>query len=247
MMNIIVLGDSFSYGQGCVDRPTIAKNKGLGPSAHAWPNLLRKDFPDDNIFNLSTPGNSMIGMFKDFTKFKDNVPQVKVDLVIATVTSFDRMMVTDHKGNITNWVLGSYDLKNSMQEPDEYYTAKGLYLKHLHNEDIQNFYSLAILLGLIQYTQHICGANIMWSVSDPHLVMGQDIHFDSVKGLHFYHMRNLHYLTDPQREDKDFVKQLHMDDGHPNEKAHQMYYDAYLRPQVVPRIREFLEQRKKVL
>jgi len=78
MKNILVVGDSFSYGQGCSDRPWNQKPYKASPSQFAWPALLQKELPEYNIINISYPGNSIPGTFNDVVKFRETVPQIPI-------------------------------------------------------------------------------------------------------------------------------------------------------------------------
>lgn len=241
MRNIIVLGDSFSYGEGCSDRPTEVRGKGLGPSSFAWPALLRKDFPDDSVLNLSTPGNSLIGMFRDVAKFRENVPQIKIDLVVASVTSFDRTIMAnylDPERSVTNWVISNLE-PISDEEPKEYVKARESYLKYLVNDEVLNVHALIQLLGLIQFCQHLCGATILWSVPDPHIIMKQQAYFDTVKSLFFNHMYKFRYTGEELTE--SFKDSCLSHDGHPNDTGHLHYYEQYVKPVLVPKIEYFLK------
>ena len=55
IMKIIVLGDSFTFGQGCSDVQQASDKRWFVPSEFGWPSLLGKKHQTFDIVNLSHP------------------------------------------------------------------------------------------------------------------------------------------------------------------------------------------------
>jgi len=108
--NIIVLGDSFTFGHGCSDRvfywdPDTKKYVGndkslaLGPSEHCWASLISQHYPGTKVTNISSPGKDNTSCFIDFlVDYIDNKTADAVDMVIFAMTFDDRIQIASPAG-----------------------------------------------------------------------------------------------------------------------------------------------------
>lgn len=65
-MKIVVVGDSYVYGQGCSDRATYMGDPGNhGSSRHCWSGLLQQRYPTWNVKNYAYPGADNINIVKE--------------------------------------------------------------------------------------------------------------------------------------------------------------------------------------
>jgi hypothetical protein len=244
MKNILVVGDSFSYGQGCSDRPWNQKPYKASPSQFAWPALLQKELPEYNIINISYPGNSIPGTFNDVVKFRETVPQIPIHMVLMAVTSINRMIVAKAfwPDETQNWVLGS---PQPTDNPKEYATAKEMFLKYLINDTIIENNAHRDILALYTYCQEISGSALFWSVEGvENLFRNKRGAWDIIKSLNFKHMMNLEYLTEEDKRntsiDIEFIKKWHAEDSHPSDFGHQHYFETYIKPILIPKIHEWI-------
>ena len=108
--NILLLGDSFTYGHGCSDRvyywdPKTQKHIGnnkdlvLGPSEFCWGRLIDNTFPGLKSINLSAPGKDNIScMIDTLVAYNDHYKDEKIDAVIFSMTFDDRQQIAGHHG-----------------------------------------------------------------------------------------------------------------------------------------------------
>lgn len=240
MKNIIILGDSFTYGEGCSDRPSeFIKHETKGPSEKCWPSLLQKELPEYNILNLSVPGNSLSGCFVDLVRFKENVPQISIDMVIIAVTSHQRMILsTPHNPDeLMSWVIGAPPVRG---EFPEYILAKEYFVKYLLNDDIILHNGLQQLMAINYYCHHVCHAPILWSISNAHLILRHKKgNWTSLHDNYFNHMHNGEYYV-KEKVTPEFIRQYTCEDGHPNDLGHEHYFSTYIRPHVFPKIHQLI-------
>lgn len=139
-MKVLIVGDSFTYGQGCSDREYYYDKRKKewigdghfylkGPSEFCWPSLIKKDYPQHEFINLGQPGADNTFMF---TKIQQNIKDV--DLVIFAGTGHNRMQVSgDPPGSIMNWVIGIHDYHIDRFSKD-YIKAHEYFVKHIYQE-----------------------------------------------------------------------------------------------------------------
>lgn len=246
MKNILILGDSFSYGQGCSDRPTQESSLNHIPSEFSWPALLRADLNEDEyrLINLSKSGNSLMGMYLDLLHYhKYHVHAEPIHMVVFTITSFERLLVANpiDPSNVVSWVLSSDIPNTSANEAIRNYNeAKHSYQKYLDNDIVQALNAIAYVNAFFNYTS-IHNIKCLWS--SPRLPELYEKH-DWLSFSEELMFTNL-YNYDFSKHDSDvgpynnaFNKSCIMDDGHPNNKGHQIYYDHVIKPQVLKYIKE---------
>lgn len=103
--NVLLLGDSFTYGHGCSDRvfywdPNIKKHVGndkdlhAGPSEFCWGRLIEKHYPNTRSINLSGPGKDNISCLTDaLLNYRDHYNDIKIDMIIFSMTFDDRQQI----------------------------------------------------------------------------------------------------------------------------------------------------------
>lgn len=108
--NILLLGDSFTYGHGCSDRvfywdPNTKKHIGneqdlnAGPSEFCWGRLIEKNFTGYRSINLSSPGKDNTSCLTDaLVDYKEHYSDIKMDLVIFSMTFDDRQQIAGMHG-----------------------------------------------------------------------------------------------------------------------------------------------------
>lgn len=247
MKNILVLGDSFSYGEGCSDRPTreSAQSNRI-PSQFGWPSLLRADLNEDEyrLINLSKSGNSLMGMYLDLLHYhKFHVHIEPIHMILFTITSFERMLIADpiNPENVVSWVLSSDVADTSANNAiSDYNEAKHNYQKYLDNDTIQSLNAIAYVNAFFNYTR-IHNIKCLWSSPRlPELCEKHDW-LDFSKELMFANLYNYDFsknYKDIGPHNDTFNKSCINDDGHPNDKGHQIYYEHVVKHEVLKYIKE---------
>lgn len=229
---ILILGDSFVYGQGCSDKDEkIAWDS--SPSKFCWPSLMSKDLYEYDIINIARPGNSLPGMFHDLLTHTLH-SNFNVVMVIFAVTSFDRIMITNLKNpdSFSNWVLGTESIDNQIYH--DYTLAKNLYFKHLINDEIIQTQALAYLSAIIHYIENM-GIQFMYSTPHQVYLLGKNTWLSKYDHLRFLHQ----YEYKPvDNADPNFYLKCRVEDGHPNNLGHLLYYRDIIKPIVVSKIKE---------
>jgi hypothetical protein len=226
LKNILVLGDSFSYGQGCLDR--LEHSTFIHPpSMYSWPSLLAADLikTDYRIINKSRPGNSIMGMFDVLFHYKE-----PIDMIIFAVTSFERLLVADQKNpdNFKNWVIGV----DTPHDPTmiTYNTSKEMYRKYLVNDKIMHLHKIAYMSAVFNYAtkQKI---KCLYSVPK---IYKYDYSLIESDGIAFEHMCDWDAPTMYRANKNTYT----VPDGHPNELGHLIYYEHVIKPKILPYIKE---------
>jgi hypothetical protein len=228
LKNILVLGDSFSYGQGCLDR--LEHDTFIHPpSMHSWPSLLAGDLikTDYRIINKSRPGNSIMGMFDNLLDYKE-----PIDMIIFAVTSFERILIAGQRNpdKVTNWVIGvdaPYD-----PEMITYNTSKEMYRKYLVNDKIMHLHKIAYMSAVFNYATK---QKIKCLYSIPK-IYNYDYSSIESDGIQFEHMCDWDAPTTYRANKNTYTAP----DGHPNELGHLIYYEHVIKPKVLPYIKENL-------
>jgi hypothetical protein len=241
-MNVLILGDSFTYGHGCSDRTfyfDFEKQVLVGermdekpPSEFCWASLLQKDHPNLEVFNLSVPGRSMQGMFYDFITFLKDKTDKKMDILFFNCTAPDRVempMAHDHDQTATWGLTWDNALPDPLFKsgPEEFLKAREKYRKYLWNYTIGDQLSLSGLYaayGLAKSLNikfmHTIPPHMFWNLSFIDFVEEcmSDNELPSIWGYDF-----------STSSDKDFNKQFESICGHANDLGHQVLKPAMTR------------------
>lgn len=217
MKTILIVGDSFTYGQGCSDcragdvansYPDFDK-----PSVHAWPALLQETLCDDRIINASRPGNSLGGMFIDILKYCEHNT---IDLIVYSGTHSARMPMPDYR----NWTM------HVMEDDNPNVTrAKEYYLKYMTNELLIDTNAYAYFMAAYGYAR-AREIPFVYSLPEPNLcnhMPKADGRFDSMMTVSFPD----NYYTDTT---------VFKFDPHPNEAAHMQYYQDVIAKTILPMV-----------
>ena len=242
MKNIIIVGDSFTYGHGCDDRGEIPDLRLIDtfsdyyyhyrkPSIYCWTSLLQKDLPEYNIINCAVPGNSPIGIFDKVINPDRVRKEDKIDLVIYCGTFRDRLLIPSSEENekVTNWVMG----QDYPEDDEELRKAKKYFIKYLTNNYTLNIHSLAAFMASYGYAT-MKQSKFLFSV-----LYEFDSKFDEIiepiKNLQFIHMYDYLYHENPILLKTCISK---FDKRHPNNLGHATYYENVIKPAVLSYIKE---------
>ena len=240
---VIILGDSFTFGHGCSDR-IYYYNEDLKefvgdptpmlqfiPSEYCWPGLLQKDFPKVEVFNLSQPGHSNQGMFRNLLEFYSRDAYIANDLIMFNGTFSDRIEIRSHLGKdeVGNWIMGS-GYMTIMENFKEYTSAQKDYIKYLYHEKIGFNLTVSSLLGAYGYaTSNNHSFLYSTPISSPEMLLHTTKIFPNriipIIWYDFSGKNNYECNVTCQAKDK-----------HINERGHQIYYEK----EIKPRIQQFL-------
>ena len=149
-MKIVVLGDSFTFGQGCSDTPTEVVAL---PSAYCWPSLIQKQFaiPVDNRAGLGYSNASIIE-----TLHQDLTTDINLVIFCASFPTRIQISRNEHvsESMSPHWKSDQNDLDID--------NAVRLYYKHLYSNRIG--YTNIITTLLAAYgAARLIGADFLWS------------------------------------------------------------------------------------
>jgi hypothetical protein len=235
MKKILVVGDSFTFGQGCSDRlfyydPVANKKVGdhslvfQGPSKNCFASLLQKDYPDYKVLNVSTPGADNTYITSTVFKYISE----GIDLVLYNGTGQSRIQIAHpvHKLVPMSWVIGS-PLPDDFPKP--FVDATEAYSKYLYNEMALLNISACSIMAAYGIAQR-AGAKFIWSTQD--LTFSQKIE-KVLSAIEEYRIKSIvHTLFEGPEDDRSPILKFHSEDHHANDLGHKNYYENHLLPKV---------------
>lgn len=236
---VIVLGDSYTFGHGCLDRIYYYDEdlkKFVGdvtllqqciPSEYCWAALLQKEFPNLTVHNLSQPGNCNQGMFRNLLDFYIYRECNTRDLIIFNGTFSDRIEVRTmyHEDQVGPWAIGWEYMTNG--EHKEYISAQKNYTKYLYHELIGFNLTMSSLLGAYSYTT-LNKHNFLYSL--PH--SGHHLIEPNIRCINEHEIPKIHAYDFSGNNDYQFNVTCEAKDTHTNEKGHQIYYEKEIKPRI---------------
>jgi len=248
MSTILVVGDSYTYGQGCKDRIYYydkEKKSHIGSyfsyplypaSQYCWASLLQKNLPNYNVVNIASPGNSQFGIFKDTVDYVNTHDDIA--LVLFNATFFNRVSIASC-GNpdiINPWSPTWFDNEAELNtsQPKYYADAKQGYIKYLMSDEILQYQS--IMATLAAHTV-VTSKNIKFLWCTPETILNHSVfEYESYKSLmSINHLRYIHVCRYDFSKTMDFelnFSKYHFIDNHVNELGHAMFFEEELLPTV---------------
>jgi len=240
MKNIIVLGDSFTYGQGCSDKeyyydPDLKCTVGnsaefyTGPSRYCWASLLGGYYAQYNIMNLAHPGNDNAYMLNEaYQRIDENTA-----LVIFAGTMPPRMHIPNaHSEGVGTWVMSNIDRAPSIieckgdvelyQKLRDIHAAKKSFLKHLYSDEMFAIYALNALYAAYGLARRY-NAKFIWS-GFPHEDKKHEDYADKLSDLKMISPTFWHRNVQPELKSKD---------NHLNNLGHEVYFNEVVLPKVI--------------
>jgi hypothetical protein len=236
---VIVLGDSFTFGHGCLDRVYYYDEnlkKFVGdvnlieqciPSEYCWPALLQKEFPRLKVHNLSQPGHSNQGMFRDLLDFYIKFDYNPHDLIIFNGTFSDRIEArTMYQADVVrSWPIGwEYMLSGDSKE---YLTAQKYYTKHLYHEKIGINLALSSLFGAYGYAM-LNKHSFLYSLPNSPYPSVEP----NMRCIKNYEIIPIVWYDFSGENNYEFNVTCQAKDTHINEKGHQIYYEKEIKPRI---------------
>jgi len=233
--NILVVGDSFTIGQGCSDSPADQPSpESLLPSQYCWPTLLANDLSNTaNVINVARRGNSQSGIFVNVLEHcsKHSIGQKSIDMIIFAGTSIGRVQIPNYKdsNSVRNWVI----MPRKEDEPDYILRAKEYYTKYLLNDAILETNAVTSLLAAYGFAR-ANNIDFLWSTPRRGTVRFEqwldpitDLEFNSMMRYDFSGVNDLAFNRTCIVSDSD---------THPNDLGHQIYYNNVIKVQLLPKL-----------
>lgn len=240
MKTIVIVGDSYSFGQGCQDRDweycsrTGKLIRGApnhsAASEYCWGSLIGKNNPDFSVINLSRPGNCNELMSRALI-----TSQMRPDIIFFAGSYHDRVVFPQHSHPemLVSCLLGGIDVKKSSMfpEPKSYIDAKKNYLKYLFTDDIGRLNTINSIYASYGFAKSI-NAKFFWSC--PKIITdGFNIESDEITELSPIFENKI-----PSVQEFDFSGRmnLRLNTGfltrcrHINERGHEIYYNKVIAP-----------------
>jgi hypothetical protein len=245
MKTILVLGDSYSFGQGCSDREfkydiknDVTLNYNPLPSEYCWASLIEKNNHDKcRVINLSIPGNCNQIMFKQLIRSK-----VVPDVVFFAGSYSDRVVFSSDKdsSDSKSVLLSKIDIFDK-NEPKDYVNAKKQYLKFLFNDEIGHLNISSNIFAAYGYCMSI-GSKFFWSSPG----RSTDTKTSMYDGIFAYSEMNclddeLRLLTDSritciqeydfsEKRSYEYNQPFRSECMHCTDLGHKIYYDKLIQP-----------------
>jgi hypothetical protein len=241
MQTILIVGDSYTYGQGCNDRIYYYdKNadKHIGEyfeyprdpaSKYCWASLLQQQLPEYNVVNLASPGNSQFGIFKDTVDYITK--NSNVCLVLYNTTFFDRVSVASFGDpNVINPWCPTWYVDADKKEPEAYLNAKVGYVKYLMNDDLLRYQSVMSTLAAnsIAINKDI---KFLWSTPESDELNIKPVYkiLRTIESTRFTHIARYDFSGKHNHKYNNTYLFL---DNHTNAPGHQIYFEKELFPLV---------------
>jgi hypothetical protein len=213
-MKIVVVGDSYTYGQGCSDRNThVDDYKKIGSSNYCWTSLLQQRYPALEVKNYGKPGIDNINM----AKVLHQQLQENIKLIVFCSTFTSRVPVRHPYAENYITLTISPHWQHHLNEPgfDESITK---YFKHLYSDIVGHDIMTNSLLSAYG-TAKLIGADFLWNrPTQPQHESNNQI-IDWLKHYEFKSMPDFDYMADELAPC-----------GHPNNNGHARYFKEIITP-----------------
>lgn len=236
MKTILIVGDSYSFGQGCKDREwehcsvTGKIIKGVVnynvASESCWGSLIQKNYSNVNVINLSRPGNSNQLIFKSIIDSK-----IIPDIVFFAGTYHDRVVFSKslESNLLVSCLLSSVDAKY-FDEPKYYSEAKRNYLKYLFNDELGRLNSITSIYAAYGYIRSMFKSKFFWScpkmITESGLIESDTIH--ELKPLFKYKIPSIQEFDFSGKSNYDMNSKFLTKCRHINERGHSIYYSEVI-------------------
>jgi hypothetical protein len=231
-MKILIVGDSFTYGQGCNDRVHYYDSKintwvgsnhdWNGPSQFCWPSLLQQRFPDIVVVNLARAGIDNTSILQEIL---NSCHSAKFDLIIFAGTYCNRKQIAHPVRSewITSWSPGWTNPNDS----PEYVNAKECYNKYLSNSEID--INLTVSAIMAAYGQsRVQDSKFLWSRPE------DDISIKYLDTLKSHQIASIQHFDFSKVQDPQFNQTFVGPDMHIIDHGHQLYLEM----QIIPVLRQ---------
>jgi len=207
-MKIVILGDSYAYGDGCADVKKLSDR----PSYHSWPSLLQRARPQLTVVNVAQPGADNLSILAQLWQ---NWTQ-DIDIIIFAASMITRVQGR-HPANELDETRSLSPHFGFLDMPTEYKVAVKNYYQHLYSDLVGVNHAVCCILAGYGCSQ-LLGADFYWSIPN-HFDPGQFPNWDRLNTI-----RDRRILACP---DLGYGPDQLAVCGHPNELGYAKYHDSY--------------------
>jgi hypothetical protein len=241
-MNILVLGDSITFGHGCGDRVFYWDYKNnryignadfsQGPSAYCWASLLEAD--GHLIKNLSRSGNSNSNMVWDCLEEVHNAT-VKYDYIMAHFSYDDRIQFAHpyykQPGNTDEIVNASplHPPQFLLEMDPNWKHATENYLNHLYHPQWGVKLTHMAIHAVANIAKEI-GAKYSWSAPEFNQTHNSHLLSSPLRDVQVTSIIERFNIFNKSTANSNFGSPYVAVDGHPSELAHAEYCNTVIKP-----------------
>ena len=173
MKKILVVGDSYTYGSGCDDRPWYIDEKTNswvpcapsyplpGPSEQCWASLLQGSLSNCEVINLSVPGHDNGSILLSVLNYPD---LANVDLIMFAGSCDDRYRIKSDVTQGSEVKVETWVLAHTKQGIDPAYNkALVEYIKYLYHPDVYRDNTIMAILALYGIAKKT-NAKVLWNI-----------------------------------------------------------------------------------
>lgn len=260
MKNILIAGDSFTYGHGCSDRVSYideATKQRIGhpdnlipgvPSKHAWSSLLdstlQKNFGNKyNIINVASPGFDNMSILMSII---NNITP-ETDLVILNLSVAARIQIKNpYDESAVSWLLAHaiYPMAPNSEQTinPQYIAARENYLKYLYTESITNNIALSVLMAAYGLST-LYNTKFLWAVPKYEELdvnpAADALVQHKISSIVHYPWHDVFQITNDGDEAKfqeklnEVYKLVLAADSHVSNYGHKLYFERTIWPNIV--------------
>ena len=215
-MKIIVVGDSYTYGQGCSDRVDNYDLVTAAPSASCWASLLQKQYPSLTVRNYSQPGADNPKIIRFLHK---NLEQ-DVDLVIFCSTFISRIPVRC-PGNDNDLSLTISPQWSELEHEPGFNHSVMQYFKHLYSDLVGYNLMTNCLMAAYGFSK-LVNADFRWTHPMCNFMPGPNNQiFEQMAPYKIKSSADLNYKY------SEFASCMH-----PNDAGHARYFEEVIAPMI---------------
>lgn len=237
-----MLGDSFTFGQGCEDRDHYydhIQKKWIGnldinhgPSKFCWGQLLQDHLGENyKVYNLSRPGASNQLMFYLFTKFLEKDSLTENDTVIFSLSPSNRILMYNDEYNIDDHLYSWSPTWIHTTDPWSKRNKKALeeYSKLFFDERISELSTISALLAIYGYAMK-CNINFLFS--GPKDIVHSNLIHNVINDHEVPSMHGYTYGCENNHRDNPEYLKFVAADNHSNNLGHQYYFEHEIYPKI---------------
>lgn len=217
-MNLILLGDSYTFGQGCSD-----------PSKTSWAGLLQSDHPNVQVKNLSLCGSDNLTIAQQLWINHSH----HVDVIVFCASFEHRIQVLnplfgpdmiEGEQPETKTLMANYDYPWSINDPRQrnFKKSKDLFYRYLYDKNVGRNYTTSAILSTYACAK-ISKSDFYWSVP----LINSPTQLDVILAHEIHHK----FLACC---DINYDSSEKAPCGHPNDRGHKRYYDEIIGPLLAP-------------
>lgn len=211
MKNIIVVGDSYTYGEGCSDLEGRT-DKRLPASKHCWASLLERAHSNITVHNFSGPGLDHVSIARNLWTNIDS----DTDVVLFCGTFYGRLCVRhpnapEHANMVIS--MNPHFHHPELTESKDFGLAMKLFYSHLYSNQVA--YDVSTCTVLSAYACAVLhGAKFFWSMPTQQFDGEINPVISAIQHLRFTASCDINY-------DKYCIAPCR----HPNDQGHELYYN----------------------